>query len=127
MSTHNIWFYGEISKIIPKLSENSLPICSTELRAQQINMRFQFAVLLELVNHLAGPSLPRNSVSQVQIQGEGVGAAAPPPWSRFLTYFNEIHCNIFQPCHLPRAPPAKWPVSSLTDRFKMRLIVFTGL
>ena len=29
MSTHNIRFYGEITKIIPKLSSNSLLICST--------------------------------------------------------------------------------------------------
>ena len=31
MSTHYICFYGEISKIIPKLSPNTLLICSTEL------------------------------------------------------------------------------------------------
>ena len=31
MSTHNIRFYGEISKIIPKLSPNTLLICSTVL------------------------------------------------------------------------------------------------
>ena len=30
MSTHNIYFYGEITKIIPKLSSNTLRICSTE-------------------------------------------------------------------------------------------------
>ena len=30
MSTHNICFYGEITKIIPKLSSNTLLICSTE-------------------------------------------------------------------------------------------------
>ena len=30
MSTHNICFYGEISKIIPKLSSNTLLIFSTE-------------------------------------------------------------------------------------------------
>ena len=29
-STHNISFYGEITKIIPKLSSNTLLICSTE-------------------------------------------------------------------------------------------------
>ena len=29
MRTHNICFYGEISKIIPKLSSNTLLICST--------------------------------------------------------------------------------------------------
>ena len=29
MSTHNICFYGEISKIIPSLSQNTLCICST--------------------------------------------------------------------------------------------------
>ena len=29
MSTHNICFYGEIMKIIPKLSSNTLLICST--------------------------------------------------------------------------------------------------
>ena len=29
MSTHNIWFYGEIAKIIPKLSSNTLLICPT--------------------------------------------------------------------------------------------------
>ena len=31
MSTHNIRFYGEIKKIIPKLSPNTLLICSTGL------------------------------------------------------------------------------------------------
>ena len=30
MSTHNICFYGEITKIIPKLSSNTLLICSTD-------------------------------------------------------------------------------------------------
>ena len=30
MRTHNICVYGEISKIIPKLSSNTLIICSTE-------------------------------------------------------------------------------------------------
>ena len=29
MNTHNICFYGEIGKIIPKLSQNTLLICST--------------------------------------------------------------------------------------------------
>ena len=29
MSTHNICFYGEIMKIIPKLSSNTFLICST--------------------------------------------------------------------------------------------------
>ena len=29
MSTHNICFYGEICKIIPELSSNTLLICST--------------------------------------------------------------------------------------------------
>ena len=29
MSTHNICFYGEITKMIPKLSSNTLPICFT--------------------------------------------------------------------------------------------------
>ena len=29
MSTHNICFHGEITKIIPKLSSNTLLICST--------------------------------------------------------------------------------------------------
>ena len=29
MSTHNIGFYGEISKMIPKLSPNTYLICST--------------------------------------------------------------------------------------------------
>ena len=29
MSTHNIGFNGEITKIIPKLSSNTLLICST--------------------------------------------------------------------------------------------------
>ena len=31
MRTHNICFYGEIMKIIPKLSSNTLLICSTGL------------------------------------------------------------------------------------------------
>ena len=31
MSTHNIRFYGEITKMIPKLSLNTHLICSTEL------------------------------------------------------------------------------------------------
>ena len=30
MSTHNICFYGEITKIIPKFSSNTLLICSSE-------------------------------------------------------------------------------------------------
>ena len=30
MSTCNIFFYGEVTKIIPKLSSNTLHICSTE-------------------------------------------------------------------------------------------------
>ena len=30
MSTHNIGFYGEITKIIPKLSLNTFLICSTD-------------------------------------------------------------------------------------------------
>ena len=29
MNTHNICFYGEITKIIPKLSSDTLLICST--------------------------------------------------------------------------------------------------
>ena len=33
MSTHNICFYGEITKIIPKLSSNTLLICSNDLAA----------------------------------------------------------------------------------------------
>ena len=31
MSTHNVCFYGEIGKIIPKLSSSTLLICSTEI------------------------------------------------------------------------------------------------
>ena len=39
-STHNISFYGEISKIIPKLFSNTLLICSTETsRADAPDMR----------------------------------------------------------------------------------------
>ena len=30
MSTHNICFYGEITKSVPKLSSDTLLICSTE-------------------------------------------------------------------------------------------------
>ena len=30
MSTHDICFYGEITKIIPKLSSNTLLICSSD-------------------------------------------------------------------------------------------------
>ena len=31
MSTHNIFFYGELTKIIPKLSPYTLRICSTKI------------------------------------------------------------------------------------------------
>ena len=31
MSTHNICFYGEIWKIVPKLSSNTHLICSSEI------------------------------------------------------------------------------------------------
>ena len=39
MSTHNICFYGEISKIIPKLSPNTLLICSSVfIKIYKLNM-----------------------------------------------------------------------------------------
>ena len=34
MNTHNIGFYGEVRNIIPKLSSNTLLICSTDLPTQ---------------------------------------------------------------------------------------------
>ena len=34
MSTHNICFYGELTKNIIQLSSNTLLICSTELREE---------------------------------------------------------------------------------------------
>ena len=34
MSTHNIRFYGELTKNILQLSSNTLLICSTELREE---------------------------------------------------------------------------------------------
>ena len=39
MSSHNICFYGEINKIIPKLSSNTLLICSIEWWRHKTVMR----------------------------------------------------------------------------------------
>ena len=44
MSTHNICFYGEISKIIPQLSSNTLLICSSGLPKQHRGILTQMFV-----------------------------------------------------------------------------------
>ena len=39
MSTHNICFYGEMRKIIPKLSPNTQLICSTGFKRSDLGIR----------------------------------------------------------------------------------------
>ena len=45
MSTHNIGFCGEISKIIPELSPNTPLICSTEILCANTEGKFLTFVL----------------------------------------------------------------------------------
>ena len=45
MSTHNICFYGEITKIIPKLSSITLLICSTEFIGKLSFINCQIPIL----------------------------------------------------------------------------------
>ena len=41
MSTHNIGFYGELTKIILQLSSDTLLICSSEFKTQVSTIYFQ--------------------------------------------------------------------------------------
>ena len=51
MNTHNICFYGEISKVIPQLSPNTLLVCSSGPKFSQTATVFIFGIKIFLIIH----------------------------------------------------------------------------
>ena len=69
MSTHNICFYGKLTKIIPKLSSNTLLICYTtaviKMSGKCLQVIHVFChVYFDLISHRSIPVILENSMEE---------------------------------------------------------------